>query len=267
MGTEERTALRRELGAHLRAARAQVTPADVGLNGGGRRRAPGLRREEVAALAGVSVAWYTWLEQGRVATSRQVVEAVCAALRMPPAARRHALALAGFLPEPAEADRPPDPGPFAELVEAWAGVPAAVADERFDVLAANAAYRGLWGDPAAEPGAGNILLRLASSAGGRARPVDPEPVLRGLYEQFRSFTGHSPEDPRAAEVVRALTELRPDAAHWWACRSVRDFAPMEVAVADAAGRRSVLTFSLLRPVSAAGAVILAQTPAGAGRRF
>lgn len=100
--------LRRELGGFLRATREHTAPADVGLTAGARRRTPGLRREEVATLSGVSVAWYTWLEQGRVAVSRQVLDSVCRALRMDAGARRHALELAGFhgeAPPPADLDR------------------------------------------------------------------------------------------------------------------------------------------------------------------
>jgi transcriptional regulator with XRE-family HTH domain len=94
----EAGALRREPGGFLRAHRDRLTPAEVGLPATARRRTPGLRREEVAALSGVSVAWYTWLEQGRVETSRQVLTAVAGALRLDEAAHHHILALAGFAP-------------------------------------------------------------------------------------------------------------------------------------------------------------------------
>ncbi|MEV7778303.1 helix-turn-helix domain-containing protein [Kitasatospora sp. NPDC088351] len=259
--------LRRELGAHLRAARAQVGPQDVGLGSGGRRRAPGLRREEVAALAGVSVAWYTWLEQGRVATSRQVIDAVCRALRMDPDAHRHALALAGFLPAPPLAGRPERAGAGPQtlaLVGSWHATPALVMDERFDILAGNAAHRRLWGDPGELPDERrNLLLQLAAGPGGRYRIADREPLLRGLYEQFRTAVGHVPDDPRASEIVRLLHRERPDAAHWWQCRTVADFRPTTVEVTDTGDAAHVLrlTFSLLRPVAEPGVLLLAQTAA------
>ncbi|MFE2727430.1 helix-turn-helix domain-containing protein [Kitasatospora sp. NPDC059327] len=268
--------LRRELGAHLRAARALIAPQDVGLGAGGRRRSPGLRREEVATLAGVSVAWYTWLEQGRVSTSRQVVDAVCRALRMDPVAHRHALALAGFLPPPPRAGQwaPAVPGPDTlALVDSWHGTPALVLDERFDVLAANAAHRRLWGSPDDTPPEDrNLLLHLAAGPAGRHRisagPADGsapggQALLRGLYEQFRAATAHVPDDARSAEIVRRLHVLRPDAAHWWQCRAVADFRPATVEVVDARAPARVLrlTFSLLRPAADSGVLLLTQHPA------
>src|SRR4051794_13252531 len=85
---------RRELADFLRNRRAEISPEDVGLPGGGRRRTPGLRREEVAQLAGVGTTWYTWLEQARdVRASRAVLEALAAALSLPPAERRHLVLL------------------------------------------------------------------------------------------------------------------------------------------------------------------------------
>ncbi len=87
---------RDELRAFLRSRRARLSPADVGLpDAGGRRRTPGLRREEVAALAGVGVSWYTWLEQGRdINPSPDVLDALARALRLDPAERRTLFALA-----------------------------------------------------------------------------------------------------------------------------------------------------------------------------
>ncbi|MEU6721322.1 helix-turn-helix transcriptional regulator [Nonomuraea sp. NPDC046802] len=242
------SALRRELGAHLRAAREQVRPADVGLGGGGRRRTPGLRREEVATLAGVSVAWYTWLEQGRVSTTRQVLDAICRVLAMDVAARHHTLALAGFLPTAPLQDEAVVGEPTWMLVKSWAGTPAAVVDERFDVLGCNNAYRRLWGDPEILPAERrNLLIFFAS---GTSRPPQADPLLRSLYEQFRANTAHAPEDPRTAAVVALLREERPDLAHWWQCRAVRDFAPVTV---------DGFTFSLLRPVGDNGTYIFTQS--------
>src|ERR1700686_2420505 len=85
---------REELADFLRTRRAALQPEDVGLPGGGRRRTPGLRREEVAALAGVGTTWYTWLEQGRdVRASLHVLEALASALRLTPAERSHLILL------------------------------------------------------------------------------------------------------------------------------------------------------------------------------
>jgi hypothetical protein len=95
-----RSARHAELAAFLRAQRARLRPADVRLpedSHPDRRRTPGLRREEVAEIAGVSVTWYTWLEQGRnISASEQVIDAVARALRLGPDQRRHIRGLAGL---------------------------------------------------------------------------------------------------------------------------------------------------------------------------
>src|SRR5260370_25362972 len=90
-----------ELAAFLRSRRERITPEDVGLPGGHRRRTAGLRREEVAQLAGVGVTWYTWLEQGRpIRASVQVLDAVARTLRLDPVERQHLFRLAQ-IPDPA----------------------------------------------------------------------------------------------------------------------------------------------------------------------
>ncbi|MFD0633772.1 helix-turn-helix domain-containing protein [Catenulispora yoronensis] len=137
-----------ELGTFLRAYRALLKPEDVGLPTAPRRRTPGLRREEVASLAGVSIAWYTWLEQGRVAASRQVLESVGRVLRLDDTETRHALRLAGFY-EP-EVEPGPAAGPRSALqpvLDSWPVSPAVLLDRNFDVVAWNAAWSAVWGDP------------------------------------------------------------------------------------------------------------------------
>ncbi|MEV4500352.1 helix-turn-helix transcriptional regulator, partial [Micromonospora arborensis] len=88
---------RAELRDFLRSRRERVSPADVGMPGGGRRRTPGLRREEVAVLAGVGVSWYTWLEQGRdINVSEDVLDAIGRTLRLEAVERAHLYRLAGL---------------------------------------------------------------------------------------------------------------------------------------------------------------------------
>src|SRR5918997_4325091 len=105
MVDEER---RKEIGDFLRQKRKQVQPADVGLPAGARRRTPGLRREEVAQLAGISVTWYTWLEQGRdIGVSEQVLESIATTLRLGVQERNHVFRLA-------RKQVPPDPSPTTQ---------------------------------------------------------------------------------------------------------------------------------------------------------
>src|SRR5437667_11826319 len=102
---------RRALAAFLRSRRERITPDEVGLPAGGRRRTPGLRREEVAQLAGVGVTWYTWLEQGRdINVSEQVLDAIAGTLRLAVFERQHLYQLAEATPR--------HPPPVREIPEA-----------------------------------------------------------------------------------------------------------------------------------------------------
>ena len=139
------TLRRHELAAFLRSRRERVTPEDVGLPGGSRRRTAGLRREEVAQLAGVGVTWYTWLEQGRpIRASVQVLEAVARTLRLDTTERQHLFRLA----EVPDTAHPDESGPVLRpeiqvVLDGLSPIPASVVTERFDILAWNAAYEVL----------------------------------------------------------------------------------------------------------------------------
>src|SRR5207302_6142370 len=103
---------RAELADFLRKRRASIRPDEVGLPNGGRRRTPGLRREEVALLAGVGTTWYTWLEQGRdVRASQEVLEALAQALQLTPAERTHLLVLGRGQEAPAVSPPPESVSP------------------------------------------------------------------------------------------------------------------------------------------------------------
>ena len=137
------TVLRRnELAAFLRSRRERITPEDVGLPGGHRRRTAGLRREEVAQLAGVGVTWYTWLEQGRpIRASVQVLEAVARTLRLDAVERQHLFRLAEAPDTATAGDGGPRlPPQIQAILDGLNPMPASVVTERFDILAWNAAY-------------------------------------------------------------------------------------------------------------------------------
>src|SRR5450755_3015582 len=148
----------RELGLLLRSRRARLSPADVGLPTGSRRRTTGLRREEVALLANLSTTYYTFLEQGRpVRPSEQVLAALASALRMSAAERSYLQVLAhgrdGAGAANVVAVAPPervDPG-VADLVQRLDPFPTLVKGRRWDVLAANPAARELFTDWEALP--------------------------------------------------------------------------------------------------------------------
>src|SRR5262247_1404947 len=139
---------RAELAAFLRSRRERISPEQAGLAPGTRRRTPGLRREEVAQLAGVGVTWYTWLEQGRqINASTQVLSAVARTLRLDPAEQEHLYRLAD-VPEAAAAGDAAQVAQVApdiqEILDGLTTLPAAILNERFDLLAWNHAYAMLF---------------------------------------------------------------------------------------------------------------------------
>src|SRR3954447_13690644 len=139
---------RAELADFLRRRRASLQPEDVGLQNGGRRRTPGLRREEVAQLADVGTTWYTWLEQGRdVRASFDVLEAISRALRLTPAERTHLMLLGrGEEPPPRRSPAERVAPALRRVIDNLGPVPAYVLGRRWDYLAWNKAATALLGD-------------------------------------------------------------------------------------------------------------------------
>ncbi|MEV7191218.1 helix-turn-helix transcriptional regulator [Streptomyces sp. NPDC093510] len=255
------TRLSKGLGGFLRAHRERLSPGDVGLPHTARRRTPGLRREEVAALSGVSVAWYTWLEQGRVDTSRQVLDAVARALRLDDASHRHALALAGFAPGATAPRASYDPN-LRALLDSWPGSPALLLGPAYDILAWNRAYADVWPDPAKIPEERrNLLLLLVADA--RHQRVLPgwESVAVDLYRHLRTRADRRPGDEGFRRLTDRLATARPDLDDWWACRSVGDFAPRTVEITPQNDRTShPYAMNLLLTPQPQDTTILAMAP-------
>ncbi|MEJ2866844.1 helix-turn-helix domain-containing protein [Actinomycetospora sp. OC33-EN08] len=207
-------ARRRELGRCVRSYRELRTPGAVGLPTGDRRRTPGLRREEVAALAGVGVTWYTWLEQGRVAASEQVVDAVGRVLGIDDVGRGHLRALSrppvGALSGP-EALRP--------LLASWSAHPAVLLDARLDVRAANEAWEDGFG-----PSAGRALL------GTLVGRDDVAELVRAVARRLRMVENLLGDDERVARVRDRARAVAPGLTPLWDCRAVGAFGRPRVRV-------------------------------------
>jgi transcriptional regulator with XRE-family HTH domain len=223
------------LGQLLRSRRERLAPGDVGLPLGGRRRTPGLRREEVALLANLSVTYYTFLEQGRaVQPSASVLEALAVALRMSPAEYRYLQVLAygpGGAPGPAgwpagsrAATAPAeriDPA-VADLVQRLEPFPTLVKGRRWDVLAANPAARELFTDWEARPAGERNLVRWMFTA-DRAREVylEWEPEAQAMLGRFRLAAARHPADPAFAALINGLRQDSEQARDWWPRHDVR----------------------------------------------
>ncbi|NGN69999.1 helix-turn-helix domain-containing protein [Streptomyces sp. A7024] len=210
---------RPELAAFLRSRRARVTPADVGMPPGLRRRTPGLRREEVAQLSGVGVTWYTWLEQGRpINASAQVLDAVARTLRLDTAERMHLYHLAEV---PYEEDPDGEP-PFCELpaevqgiIDALNPLPAAVYSSRYDVLAANASYAHLFPSFHLRQNRRNVLWSLFTGPSCCCVMINRDTELPVLVATLRGAYGPHVGEPAWEEFIRDLCGESSDFRALW----------------------------------------------------
>ncbi|WP_406355016.1 helix-turn-helix transcriptional regulator [Streptomyces sp. NBC_00658] len=209
---------RQELAAFLRSRRERVTPDEVGLPGTGRRRTPGLRREELALLAGISATWYTYLEQGReIRASEQVFESLASVLRLNRHERGHLLQLAGHAP-PAEAEASEPLTPEVAAVPLLLQPhPAYIIDGNYDVLSHNQAADQLFPNLITEDDSpANFVRWVFLEPVARDVLVDWEPEARGLLARLRTLAGRHPTDPRFTRLIEELHEGSPQARAWWA---------------------------------------------------
>ncbi|GIF99054.1 transcriptional regulator [Catellatospora citrea] len=185
----------------------------------GGRRVSGLRREEVAQLAGVSVDYYIRLERGRNANvSAAVLTAVARALQLDETERRHLFALAG--PTRQRAGGQPDqqtprPG-LLRVLDSITDIPALLLGHRLDVLALNHLARALYPELAAMPAGERNMARYAFlTDAARSLYVDWPDTARESVGMLRLYASHHPDDPRLAELVDELSSADPDFRRWW----------------------------------------------------
>jgi transcriptional regulator with XRE-family HTH domain len=220
MGQEPNTELR----DFLRTRRAKITPREAGLvPQAGARRVPGLRREEVAQLAGVSVDYYVRLERGRhLNVSASVLDAIARALRLDDLERAHLFRIARpsrSRPRPLPPQRV-RPG-LRLLLDSLTEVPALVYGRRMDVLASNHLARALYTDFEALPVRERNMARLVFLDDGfRALYADWEGAARGIVASLRLYAGRHPHDPALAALVGELSVQDEDFRRWWADHDV-----------------------------------------------
>jgi transcriptional regulator with XRE-family HTH domain len=209
-----------ELRDFLRSRRARITPEEAGLApSAGARRVPGLRREEVAQLAGVSVDYYVRLERGRgLHVSEAVLDAVARALRLNEDERGHLFAVARptrgrSRPLPAQRVRQG----LYRILDTLTEVPALVIGRRTDVLAANRLARALYTDFEALPHRERNMSRfIFLDPAARALYPDWEGVARSGVATLHLYAGRHPDDPRLAELIGELSLRDEDFRRWWA---------------------------------------------------
>lgn len=218
-----------ELSEFLRSRRERLRPGDVGLADGGQRRVPGLRREEVARLAGVSTDYYVRLEQGRnITASEDVLDALSRALRLDEAERAHLRNLAKPRTVRRRAARPQRVRAEVQRLIDGLATPAFVLGRRLDVLATNRLARALLAD----------FDEMPAAERNHARWVFLDPRARDLYAEWdvvardnvsvlRLEAGERPGDERLSALVGELSVESPEFARWWADHDVlvRGYGP------------------------------------------
>jgi transcriptional regulator with XRE-family HTH domain len=224
-GFGQAQARRTELAAFLKACRARVTPGDVGLPPGLRRRTPGLRREEVAQLAGVGVTWYTWLEQGRpINASEQVLSAIARALLLDDVQRAHLYRLAGLPADDTGSTLCPAVDPaMQKILDGLAPMPAAISNRRYDVLAYNAGYDALFPGATrafAPHGKRNSMwcaLTVPDCCNPFVNRAEELPRMVGVMRAaYASYVG----EPTWERWVRELSATSPRFRELWATQQV-----------------------------------------------
>ena len=222
---------RAELAGFLRARRERLTPQEVGLPPGPRRRTPGLRREELALLAGVGVTWYTWLEQGRpINASVQVLDAVARTLRLDQAGREHLYRLAEATPVrtgtgssagSSGGTEPQPPPAVVDILHSLSPSPAILVNGRFDIIHSNqahqAVFRGWHELPCIHR---NLLWCGITEPSARDKFLNYADEVPYLVARLRANYAAHVGDPEWEEDIRRLGELSPEFATLWARHEV-----------------------------------------------
>ncbi|WP_149827984.1 helix-turn-helix transcriptional regulator [Streptomyces tailanensis] len=204
--------------------RARVSPAEAGLpDGGARRRTSGLRREEVAVLAGVGASWYQWLEQGRdISVSPQVLDSVARVLRLSGTERRHLYVLAGLNPPvpEVEPERQDMCDGLRRMLDAWMPYPAHIMDMYYNFVLHNDAAALAFG--MRPDTTHNCLIDFFTDPIYRSRTRSWEQNARTVVAQFRAACSVMPDDEGFQDVLARVKAVSPEFAALWEERDIED---------------------------------------------
>jgi transcriptional regulator with XRE-family HTH domain len=254
---------RAELGKFLPTRRERLSPADFGMPAGLRRRTPGLRREELALLAGVGVSWYTWLEQGReINVSTQVLDALARTLRLDRAERWHMYVLAEAVPVAVSTGRCQVTDVNAEILQALDPLPAALTNSRFDILAENDAFRDLFQYWHSLPCIHhNTLWCVLTEPTARDQFHEYDDHVRYLVARLRAAYARHVGDQDWEEDIRRLSSLSGEFTELWARHEVAEFQQrVRTFIHPSAGELTFTTSELQVPSTREGRFVV-YTPA------
>ena len=198
----------------LRSRRARISPDDVGMLTSGRRNTSGLRREEVAVLAGVSASWYTWLEQGRdIKVSDVVLKAISDALHLDRTDRAHLFLLAGLNPPPVVLDaRPEEIAQLSQVVDRFLPTPAYAVDRYWNNICSNELARRIFDLHGNDY---NYIVAFFTESATKDRYLRWDEVAVRLVGQFRIQSARFPDDPNFDRMAARLCAMSPEFARIW----------------------------------------------------
>jgi transcriptional regulator with XRE-family HTH domain len=210
---------RRQLAEFLRSRRVAVQPGDVGIAAGTRRRTPGLRREEVARLAGISVDYYARLEQARgPRPSRQVLSAIARALQLYEREREHLYHLVGEQPIQPSGPSPEVPPGVLRLLERLDDTPAYVLDAKYEIMAWNPVAAALLGDPDSwPPGSRNMIWNMFAGPYSEVALADPDASIFAdeCVAELRMASARYPDDEGVQGLIARLRRASPEFVRRW----------------------------------------------------
>jgi hypothetical protein len=208
---------RHELAAFLRSRRERITPEQVGLPRGRRRRTPGLRREEVAQLSAVGVTWYTWLEQARdIQVSVQVLDALARTLLLDASERTHLFNLAASVDPAPGASCPSVTDAQRILLEQLEPIPACIQNSRYDILAYNRTYRLLLCDlDAIAPVDRNCMVLCFTNQDWQSTALHIEETMRLMAAKFRGSMADHLAEPAWKILLKRLNTESPEFREAW----------------------------------------------------
>lgn len=214
-----------ELGDFLKTRRAKILPSQVGLTTAGRRRTPGLRREEVAQLAGIGITWYTWLEQGRpIHVSSAVIESLSRVLLLDRQEREHLYLLAN---QPLPAEIPVYEGTISPILQHVLDnlvlCPSFIADMRWNVVAWNKAACAIFGDfTQMNARQRNVVWAMFTEDYFKHLYLDWDAHAKSLLGRFRSTCGKYIDDPWLRQFIDDLKADSPEFNQWWTLHEIQN---------------------------------------------
>lgn len=256
---------RREFGAFLKSRRERLRPDDVGLPNGNRRRTPGLRRDEVAQLAGIGVTWYTWLEQGReVRPSYEVLLAIARTLKLDDAERRYLFDLAGRQLRDGYRLKPRQPGEaMLRMLNRAVNQPAYILGPRWDIVAWNHAACALFGDYSKlKEDERNILYMMFNNPAHRNLLMDWEELAPTVLGMFRAENASYAGDPDYERLIGKLIQESSDFRFWWKQHDIIRYTSLNKRINHPEAGLMVFEYNSFRSDDGQNMKLIVYTPLG-----